>query len=240
MVRTLSWERVLSGVPQGSDLGPILFLIYINDLPDYIQSICKIFADDTALFSKCKDFKKSERELNEDLAIIKEWTCQWKMDFDPDPKKQATEVCFSHKILINNPKLLSFNGSQVKISERHNHLGVILDTKLFSNTFFPYSINEFKKLNENLRNENHIYEFKNYLIKFMKVKENSAFSISDLLGLKLLTSLGLNFSHINEHKFMHNFRNTGTPMCYAVMDLKQRSITPPLPKFFSSPIEFRQ
>ena len=48
----------------------------------------------------------------------------------------------------------------------------------------------------------------------MKVKENSAFSISDLLGLKLLTSLGLNFSHINEHKFMHNFTNTGTPMCY--------------------------
>ena len=72
----------------------------------------------------------------------------------------------------------------------------------------------------------------------MKVKENSAFSISDLLGLKLLTSLGLNFSHINEHKFMHNFRNTGTPMCYAVMDLKQRSITPPLPKFFLLRLNF--
>ena len=130
MVKTLSLERVLSVVPQGSDLGPVLFLIYINDLPDDIQSICKIFADDTALFSKCKDFKKSERELNEDLAIIKEWACQWKMDFDPDPKKQATEVCFSHKILNNNPKLLSFNGSQVKTYERHNHLGVILNTKL--------------------------------------------------------------------------------------------------------------
>ena len=68
-----SWERVLSGVPQGSVFRLIIFLIYINDLPDGIQFICKIFVDDTSLFSKCHDFKKSERELNEDLTIIKKW-----------------------------------------------------------------------------------------------------------------------------------------------------------------------
>ena len=54
--QTSSWERVLSGVPQGSILGPLLFLIYINDLPDGIQSICKIFADDTSFFSKWHNF----------------------------------------------------------------------------------------------------------------------------------------------------------------------------------------
>ena len=42
----------MSGIPQGSVLGPLLFLIYINDLPDGINSLCKIFADDTSLFSK--------------------------------------------------------------------------------------------------------------------------------------------------------------------------------------------
>ena len=99
-------------------------------MPDGIQSICKIFADDKYLFSICHDFKKSERELNEDLTIIKRWAFQWKMDFNPDPKKQAIEVCFSRKIVSNNPSPLFFNQSQVKISEIHKHLGLILDTKL--------------------------------------------------------------------------------------------------------------
>ena len=45
-------EKINSGVSQGSVLGPLLFLIFINDLPDGITSICKIFADDTSLFSK--------------------------------------------------------------------------------------------------------------------------------------------------------------------------------------------
>ena len=86
-------------------------------------------------------------------------------------------------------------------------------TLSFSNTFFPYYINEWNKLNDNLRNANSIYKFKNYLTKFIKVKENSTFSISDPLGLKLLTRLRLNFSHLNEHKFRHNFRDTVNPMC---------------------------
>ena len=48
--QTSSRELIKSGVPQGSVLGPLMFLIYINDLPDNIQSTCKIFVDDTSLF----------------------------------------------------------------------------------------------------------------------------------------------------------------------------------------------
>ena len=94
--QTSSWKNVLAGVPQGSVLGPLLFLIYINDLPDGLTSICKIFADDTSLFSKAINKKKSEIEPNKDLKLISQWAYQWKMLFNPDPTKQATEVCFSH------------------------------------------------------------------------------------------------------------------------------------------------
>ena len=50
--QTSEWRKIMSGVLQGSVLGPLLFLIYINDLPDEINSLCKIFADDTSLFFK--------------------------------------------------------------------------------------------------------------------------------------------------------------------------------------------
>ena len=82
-----SWTNIVSGVPQGSVLGPFLFLIYINDLLNGIVSTYKIFADNTSIFSKVFDKNSSQNILNNDLSIISEKAFPWKMDFNPDPNK---------------------------------------------------------------------------------------------------------------------------------------------------------
>ena len=68
-----SWADVNAGAPQGSILGPLLFLIYINDLSDGLKSECKLFADDTSLFSVVNDINTSASDLNEDLEKIGTW-----------------------------------------------------------------------------------------------------------------------------------------------------------------------
>ena len=68
--QTSSWKNVLAGAREVSFLGPFLFLIYINYLPDGLTSIFKIFADDKSLFSKVINKKKSEVEPNKDLKLI--------------------------------------------------------------------------------------------------------------------------------------------------------------------------
>ena len=108
------WGSITSGVPQGSVLGPLLFLVCINDLEEGIKSSIKFFADDTSLFSIVRDPLISAEELNHDLKVINKWAFQWKMSFNPDPTKPAEEIIFSHKRdpFVHPP--LFFNDIEVK------------------------------------------------------------------------------------------------------------------------------
>ena len=65
-----NWSSMPAGVPQGSILGPLIFVIYINDLPDSLESSVKLFANDTSLFSTVYDPNMSADELDEDLKKI--------------------------------------------------------------------------------------------------------------------------------------------------------------------------
>ena len=119
-----------AGVPQWSILGPLLFLIYINDLPNGLNSNAKLFADDTSLFSVVHNITDSANLLNSDLSKIDEWALQWKMSFNPDPTKQAQEIIFSRKTSQRNHPGLMFNNSIVNVTTIHKHLGMIFDSKL--------------------------------------------------------------------------------------------------------------
>ena len=83
--KATQWENVTAGVPQGSILGPLFFLVYINDLIENLRCNVKLFADDTSLFTVVHDPDTAALHMNHDLNLIKLWAHNWRMSFNPDP-----------------------------------------------------------------------------------------------------------------------------------------------------------
>ena len=124
------WMTIKAGVPQGSVLGPLLFLVYINDLTDNISSDMRLFADDSSLFTCVKGISQTHDKLVKDLQTITAWAYQWKMVFNPDLTKQAIEVIFSCKEKKPVHPELTFNDIPIARKPFTKHLGVYLDSRL--------------------------------------------------------------------------------------------------------------
>ena len=124
------WSLVEAGVPQRSILGHLLFLVYINDLPQGLHCNAKLFAGDTSLFSTITSPAMSSSNLNEDLVKITHWAYQWKMSFNHDITKKAQEIIFSRKKNDTIHPSLYFNNTPMQRKSVQKHLGLFLDEKL--------------------------------------------------------------------------------------------------------------
>ena len=143
--RTSKWTNILSEVLQGSLFGLLVFLIYINDLPDGSKSICKIFADDASLFSKINDIDTSNIVINNDLVKLSRWVYQWKMSFNPGINKQKQQKYIFLKGMKKSllPPII-FNNNNVLTSPCQGHLGLVLDNKPSFNEHVNQKINKCK------------------------------------------------------------------------------------------------
>jgi hypothetical protein len=118
--------NVISGVPQGSVLGPCLFLIYINDMPDNITSTVRLFADDTIAYIAitCPD---DATTLQRDLDKLADWETKWQMEFHPE-KCQVLQITRNRTRRINSSYVL--HGHTLEIVDAAKYLGVTITSDL--------------------------------------------------------------------------------------------------------------
>jgi len=119
--KTSDYHIIPAGVPQGSVLGPLLFLVYINDIVDNIQSIIKLFADDTSMSCSMKNPIIRADTLNSDLRKVYDWARTWKVNFNAEKTELLT---FKRNTLPVYP--LSFGSSVLQEKDTHKHLGLTI------------------------------------------------------------------------------------------------------------------
>ncbi len=122
-----SWVDVISGVPQGSVLGPVLFVIFINDMPEQIKSFLSLFADDAKLYAKSST-PEQQSIIQEDLSNLQSWSDTWQLHFN----KTKCKTLYLGKSNVKKPYHMQNGQEQVILEETvaEKDLGVMIDNEL--------------------------------------------------------------------------------------------------------------
>ena len=119
-----SKKFISAGVPQGSVLGPLLFLIYINDISDDLTGMARLFADDTSLCFSSASMAEIEFVLNNNLEKISNWANKWLITFNA----LKTEVMLISNVFHDYNFEFKLNNSSLEIVDVHKHLGVYISS----------------------------------------------------------------------------------------------------------------
>ncbi len=123
------WLPVLSGIPQGSVLGPLLFVIYINELPKTVKSTIYLFADDTKIFRSINN-QEDTKILQEDLDKLQEWSNTWLLKFHPDKCKRMTIGKQTQHTKITYTRNKGDTIHQLENVDQEKDIRVIINTNL--------------------------------------------------------------------------------------------------------------
>ena len=120
-----SWQTINAGVPQGSVLGPLMFLIYINDIGNNLSSTATLFADDTSLSKHIIDDYISNNEIQDDLDTIQAWASKWKVIFNP---LKSESMLVSLRRNTERGQNFTFQNHVINNVDIHKHLGLTLNS----------------------------------------------------------------------------------------------------------------
>lgn len=152
-------KQISAGIPQGSILGPILFNIFVHDIPAPPTSTIAMYADDTAVITQDSDIHVAANKLQNALNILQDWFIKWQLKLNP-LKCEAKIFTLRRP---HNPNNITINGEEIMWNPADNaikYLGVYLDKRLT----WSYHIN--KKLNEGYARLSILYPIINRKSKF--------------------------------------------------------------------------
>ena len=147
---------IKAGVFQGSVLGPLLFLVYINDIADDLSGFSRLFADDTSIGHTAQDVTHLRTLIDTDLDNLQKWSEKWMLKFNPN----KTDIMIFNTRNVQNNLTFDFCGVSIAPVDNHKHLGIIFSSdckwnkhidKLIERT--SKQVNVLRKLKFNLKRE---------------------------------------------------------------------------------------